>query len=165
MKKNEITIVNTTTGERKTFDSIKELAPFFNVPLTTVHYYIYKEKDLQGWHFEYKCTKYHQNPDAELIKRKDYTLEKFNAVTAVFSSSKVLVEGDTEEVLKAEISAYVKAKIKENEPFRKQFILVTSIFGEKFYYEITFLFEKKLTLKEIEKKITDFLPYPFQSQY
>ena len=116
---------------------------------------------MQGWHFEYKVDKYHQNPDAELIKRKEYTLEKFNAVTAVFSSSKVLVEGDTEEGLKDEISAYVKAKIKENEPFKERFILVTSVFGEKFFYEITFLLNKQMKLGEIEKKITDFLPYRF----
>lgn len=161
MKKKEVTIVNTYTGERKTFSSTKELAPFFNVPLTTVHYYIHKGKDLQGWHFEYKVDKYHQNPDAELIKRKEYTLEKFNAVTAVFSSSKVLVEGDTEEGLNDEISAYLKGILKENEPFRKQFILVTSIFGEKFFYEITFLFDKKLKLKEIEKLINKFLPVCF----
>lgn len=165
MKKKEVTIVNTATCERKTFSSTKELVQFFNVPLSTIHYYIHKEKDLQGWHFEYKIDKYRQNPDNEFIKRKEYTLEKFNAYTAVFSSSKVLVEGDTEEGLKDEILAYLKGILKENEPFRKQFILVTSIFGEKFFYEITFLFDKQMTLKEIENKITDFLPYPFQSQY
>lgn len=157
----EIIIKNVVTGEEKKFIGVEAAANYLGISRSAIYsrfksnkivndekviipgLHYYKKKKLNGKH----------------IKGDNYTLDVLNTRTAVFTSSRVMVDGDTEDSLKGEISAYVKGKIKEIDTIADRFILTASTYNDKCFYELTFLFNEEMGIKDKDKIIRQFLPY------